>query len=1222
MKSATIFLSRALGVVFIMLFMVASVHAQTVTGNGTTISDGDLAPSTTDGTDFGPKLVQLETGSSVFRFTNDSGLLINLIDITFLSSGTTTSTASPGDLELSYSATLPMAMPPGASIDMTLDFDPQDGGTHADQIEIDYNDGGPQVYNFAVSGDGYLDYGDDETTQSTLAENGARHVVTGIKLGSLRDSEPDASAFDDTANQPDEDGVIQPIQMFGGGQGSLVLDVSAAGFASAFVDEDDDATTLETVLFEDQAVIAGQNVITFTVPAGITTGGLRGRVRVCGTVDTCDTATGLADDGEVEDMRFAAFAAATVGTYTMVMTSLEAHVALSGANMVVTDENGNTLFSVPVANMDQLTITGDSSDESVFIDPDAIAPTNLGLITVNLGTGTDTMTITAGAAPATFVTHEFTNANDGDVWVDAAHIVYTGLDPIVDAVIAGHRTFTFSGATETITLTPDGDGPLGNGISHINSDAAEMVSFVNPTASLTINGGGGADTMVIGELDTPLDAGFATLTINSEGGDDVVTVTPSSSYTISADGGVGGTDLFDVDLSNGAVIDVFDTVGGTVSFTSGHNTINFSNFSAFGQSDLALTLSKSEIYAGDDLSGNTALVITVTNNGPAAAVDAAIDLGTLLTSNSSLSAAVSQGTLANTGAIAVGGTVTVTITGFVTDINPATHTVTVTYVGDPNTANNSATIISEPGFAFPAKTHLNAALYISRTSTIDGILSDPYDKLIVGLFQGSPGIDGAVWCKINNPIVSAAQGGGAGVVDDPADVLFPDPIPSTGFDTSYFGDRWRPCAKGLPFPLYVSDIFNDDNFTPGDPDDDTLWLATWGSAGLYKSVDGGESWTAAAPDATCTTIPTNCLANGAGGNSAWTLVYAITKDASGFLYISANDGYVFRSLNGGLTWQQVGSLPQVDADTPWSLVAHPTIGGTIYAGTFGRGVYVSEDFGFNWDFLGGDVENLVLLGNPAGDLDNPDDLFAGHIFDLEIAEDDGAPGSIFLFAGTGSGIWRYDVTSTPTAGALNEGWVFMGPTVTFDDASTAVPEIRSLALGADTDADGDPDFLLGGSWGFGAFSALDPTVPAAPTATQIALRGANVTFVAVGANGSAFVGLDTGETVTLDMTAASVSTATEDEFSPEVPSGYVLQQNYPNPFNPVTTIEFALPQTGKVRLAVYDVLGREVAVLVDGAMQAGTHGIQFDASGLTSGSYIYRLSTEKGSFTKQLSLLK
>jgi hypothetical protein len=75
-----------------------------------------------------------------------------------------------------------------------------------------------------------------------------------------------------------------------------------------------------------------------------------------------------------------------------------------------------------------------------------------------------------------------------------------------------------------------------------------------------------------------------------------------------------------------------------------------------------------------------------------------------------------------------------------------------------------------------------------------------------------------------------------------------------------------------------------------------------------------------------------------------------------------------------------------------------------------------------------------------------------------------------------------------------------------------------------------------------------------------------------------------------------------------VPSAWSLDQNYPNPFNPSTTIQFALPQLEYVTLTVYDVLGREVAVLVDGKHAAGTYNASWDASGQASGVYFYRLS--------------
>lgn len=85
------------------------------------------------------------------------------------------------------------------------------------------------------------------------------------------------------------------------------------------------------------------------------------------------------------------------------------------------------------------------------------------------------------------------------------------------------------------------------------------------------------------------------------------------------------------------------------------------------------------------------------------------------------------------------------------------------------------------------------------------------------------------------------------------------------------------------------------------------------------------------------------------------------------------------------------------------------------------------------------------------------------------------------------------------------------------------------------------------------------------------------------------------------------------QVSPAVPEGYALLQNYPNPFNPSTVIPFAIPEAGHVTLAVYDVLGREVARPVDRRLSPGTYDASFDAGALPAGVYAYRIVA--GTFT-------
>jgi len=94
------------------------------------------------------------------------------------------------------------------------------------------------------------------------------------------------------------------------------------------------------------------------------------------------------------------------------------------------------------------------------------------------------------------------------------------------------------------------------------------------------------------------------------------------------------------------------------------------------------------------------------------------------------------------------------------------------------------------------------------------------------------------------------------------------------------------------------------------------------------------------------------------------------------------------------------------------------------------------------------------------------------------------------------------------------------------------------------------------------------------------------------------------------------------EIEASLPKEYSLSQNYPNPFNPTTVIEFQLPVEDKVLLKIYNMLGQEVCTLLDKKIQPGVHQVNFNASSLASGRYIYKLITDKKVITKKMMLLK
>lgn len=120
-----------------------------------------------------------------------------------------------------------------------------------------------------------------------------------------------------------------------------------------------------------------------------------------------------------------------------------------------------------------------------------------------------------------------------------------------------------------------------------------------------------------------------------------------------------------------------------------------------------------------------------------------------------------------------------------------------------------------------------------------------------------------------------------------------------------------------------------------------------------------------------------------------------------------------------------------------------------------------------------------------------------------------------------------------------------------------------------------------------------------------------------------FAALPDGQVVELPATGGPTSV----EDAKSVPTDFILDQNYPNPFNPSTTINFSLAVDSKVSLKIFDVLGQEVATLINGQMPAGSREVSFDASSLNSGVYFYRIDAsgidgQKFSSVKKMILTK
>jgi hypothetical protein len=225
------------------------------------------------------------------------------------------------------------------------------------------------------------------------------------------------------------------------------------------------------------------------------------------------------------------------------------------------------------------------------------------------------------------------------------------------------------------------------------------------------------------------------------------------------------------------------------------------------------------------------------------------------------------------------------------------------------------------------------------------------------------------------------------------------------------------------------------------------------------------------------------------------------------------------------------------------------------------------------------------------------------------------------------GIWKYTgaLRPSPLGQLLASNLTAAGPTtppspypvpwtnwVTIDLRSKNIITNSRFAVAFRIDGD-YPDNL-----NINRVMLTESPMPAEPTSLTYSASSSN------GANWYYFTSNTAGDSVYTYLIRAYVGfdTSGGQQTIELTPASFVLEQNYPNPFNPSTTIRFQLPSKGIVTLKIYDIIGREAAILVNGFQEAGQHDVKFDGSNLPSGVYFYQITAGALVETKKLVLIK
>ncbi len=365
-----------------------------------------------------------------------------------------------------------------------------------------------------------------------------------------------------------------------------------------------------------------------------------------------------------------------------------------------------------------------------------------------------------------------------------------------------------------------------------------------------------------------------------------------------------------------------------------------------------------------------------------------------------------------------------------------------------------------------------------------------------------------------------------------------------------------------------------------------LVAGTWGGL-VMRSDDNGATWD---------TLNTSM-------NVAY--VWDVAIDGNGVIYAGTELG-LYKSDDDGATWSAT-SLTGIDVR---SVVVDPADNDVLYAGTWGYGVYKSVDAAANWtevntDLVGNAVHSLVFTSTG--------DLYAG-TFQLGIYRLDG---NAWVNVDCGyDHIWDLAVNSNDHiyAATYGGGVLYSADGTSWSDASAGLGNSYIYNVRVD----GNDDVYVA-TWMSGVYKLNVNPVGNAPVGgwSNLGLNGYQVSSIFVNSDDNKLYAATEDGTLFVGDAITGV-----EENEVDGPVNYALNQNYPNPFNPSTVISFSVQNDGFYSLKVFNVLGQEVATLIDRNLATGEYNVDFNASGLASGLYIYKLEGNDVNLVRKMMLMK